>query len=108
MPKGIQEPGLPSEGSIKRDSKIWSRVPWDLDPRKTALAKPRSNCKLLTQPLVREGTLHKQTRNCLKLIKKGQRGGGKKRKRKEKFVVGPRWVLDTKTDWLTDGQSVVI
>jgi hypothetical protein len=29
-----------------------------------------SNCKLQTRHLVREGTPHKQIRNCLKIIKK--------------------------------------
>jgi hypothetical protein len=51
------------------DSKIWSRVPLDSDPRMTALARTSSNCKQQTHPLVREGAPHQQTRNCLTVIK---------------------------------------
>jgi hypothetical protein len=36
------------------ESKIWSWVSWDLDPRMTALLKASSNCKLQIHPLVRE------------------------------------------------------
>jgi hypothetical protein len=51
------------------DSKIWSRVPWDSDPRMTALARTSSNCKRQTHSLVRESAPHQQTRNCLTVIK---------------------------------------
>jgi hypothetical protein len=36
------------------DSKIWSRVPEDSDPRMTALLRASSNCKRQTHPVVRE------------------------------------------------------
>jgi hypothetical protein len=76
-----------------RDNKISSRVPWEPDLRKAALAMSRKSWKLQTRILVRGGAPHKQICNCLKIIK------GKK------LVVGPRWVLDTKTEWPTDRQS---
>jgi hypothetical protein len=49
--------------SLKWDSKIWSWVLADLDPRAIALAKPRSNCtsKLHTHTIVREGAQHQET-----------------------------------------------
>jgi hypothetical protein len=50
-------------------SKIWSWVPWDSDLRMTALARASSNCKWQTCPLVREGTPHQQTCNCLTVIR---------------------------------------
>jgi hypothetical protein len=37
------------------DSKIWSQVPRDSDPRKTALARASSMYKRQTRPFVREG-----------------------------------------------------
>jgi hypothetical protein len=48
------------------DSKIWSRVPRDSDPRKTALAMASSMYKWQTRPIVREGAPQKkkQDRNC--------------------------------------------
>jgi hypothetical protein len=51
------------------DSKIWSRVPRDSDPRKTALARASSNCKRQIRPLVREGAPNQQTCNCQTIIK---------------------------------------
>jgi hypothetical protein len=66
-----------------------------LMPEKTALAMPSKNRKLQTPLLVREGAPRQQTRNCLKII----------RKQGEKFVAGPRWVPDTKTDRPTDPRS---
>jgi hypothetical protein len=51
------------------DSKIWPRVPRESDPKRTALAKERSNSKRQTRPLVREGAPHQQTRSCLTVIK---------------------------------------
>jgi hypothetical protein len=50
------------------DSKIWSRVPKDSDPRKTTLARASSIYKGQTRPLVREGALQKQDRNCQRVI----------------------------------------
>jgi hypothetical protein len=50
------------------DSKIWSRVPTDSDPRKTALASASSIYKRQTRPLVREGAPQKQDRNFLTVI----------------------------------------
>jgi hypothetical protein len=51
------------------DSKICSWVRRDSNLRMTALVRIRSNCKPQTHPLVREGTPHRQTRNCLTLTK---------------------------------------
>jgi hypothetical protein len=51
------------------DSKIWSQVPEDSDPRMTAVATASSYCKRQTRPLVREGAPHQQTHNCLTVIK---------------------------------------
>jgi hypothetical protein len=51
------------------DSKIWPRVLRDSDPKITALARASSNCKGQTRPLVREGALNQQTRNCQTIIK---------------------------------------
>jgi hypothetical protein len=41
------------------DSKVWSRVPSDSDPRTTALARASSIYKRETHPLVREGAQQK-------------------------------------------------
>jgi hypothetical protein len=73
------------------DSKIWSRVPKDSDPRTTVLARASSNCKRQTRPLVREGAPNQQTRNCHTSNKD--------------LVVSPRWVLCSKTDWPADRRS---
>jgi hypothetical protein len=51
------------------DSKIWPRVPWDSDPRMTALKRARNSCKRQTRPLVRESAPLEQTRNCLAVTK---------------------------------------
>jgi hypothetical protein len=50
------------------DSKIWSRVPRDLDPRKTTLARARNIYKRQTRPLVREGAPQKQDLKCQRVI----------------------------------------
>jgi hypothetical protein len=50
----------------------------------TALARTSSNCKWQTRPLIREGAPRQQTLSCLT---------------DTNLVLGPRWVLDTKTDW---------
>jgi hypothetical protein len=47
-----------------RDSKIWSRVPRDQGPRKTALARASATYTGQTRPLVREGAPRNQERNC--------------------------------------------
>jgi hypothetical protein len=50
------------------DSKICSRVPPDLDPIKTTLARASSIYKRQTRPLIREGPPEKQDRNCQRVI----------------------------------------
>jgi hypothetical protein len=60
------------------DSKIWSRVPRDSDPRKIVLGRPSSIYKRQTRPLVREGVPQKQDRNCQIVIAKN-------------LVMSPRW-----------------
>jgi hypothetical protein len=50
------------------ESKIWSRVRRDSDPRKTKLARASSIYKRQTRPLVREGSPQKQDRNCQRVI----------------------------------------
>jgi hypothetical protein len=50
------------------DSKIWSRVLRDSDPRKTSLARPSCIYKRQTRPFVREGARQKQCRNCETVI----------------------------------------
>jgi hypothetical protein len=55
------------------DSKIWSWVPQDSDPRMTALARASSNYKRQTCPLVRESAPHQQTRNSLTVKKSGRK-----------------------------------
>jgi hypothetical protein len=51
------------------DSKLWSRVPRDSDPKMTLLPRVSSNCKRQTRPLVRDSAPHQQTRVCLAVIK---------------------------------------
>jgi hypothetical protein len=46
------------------DSKMWSWVPRDSNPRKIALARASSIYKRQTRPLVREDAPQKQDRNC--------------------------------------------
>jgi hypothetical protein len=68
----IRVPGPPGWGGgleSEWDSKIWSWVPQDLEPRMTALARASRNCKRQTHPLVRVDVPHQQTRNCLRLTK---------------------------------------
>jgi hypothetical protein len=67
------------------ESKIWSPVPRDSDPRKTALARVSSTYKRQIRPLVREGAPQEQDRNCLTSNKD--------------LDVSPKWVLYSKTDW---------
>jgi hypothetical protein len=43
--------GGDEKGSLESETvKIWSRVPQDLDPKMTALAMTRNNCKRQTRP----------------------------------------------------------
>jgi hypothetical protein len=78
------------------DSKMWSRVPRDSVPRKTALAKASSIYKRQTRPLVRKGAPQKQDRNCQTVINMWS------------------WALDGArhqdllTDWLTDWLTVAV
>jgi hypothetical protein len=51
------------------DSKMWSRVPRDSDPRKTTLVRASSDCKWQSCPLIRETAPYQQTRNCLTVMK---------------------------------------
>jgi hypothetical protein len=75
------------------DSKIWSRVRRDSDPRKTALGRPSSVYKRQTRPLVREDAPQKQDRNCQIVIAKY-------------LVMSPKWGSTPRlTDWLNDRQS---
>jgi hypothetical protein len=74
------------------DSKIWSRVPRDSDPRKIALGRPSSIYKRQTRPFVREGAPQKQDRNCQIVIAKY-------------LVMSPRW---GSTPRLTDWPSVAM
>jgi hypothetical protein len=50
------------------DSRIWSRVPRDSDPRKTTLARTSSMYKRQIRPLIREGAPEKQDHNCQRVI----------------------------------------
>jgi hypothetical protein len=62
----------------------------DLDPRVTALARPRNNCKIKFQinPLVREGVTHKETLNS--------------HTENNNLVMGSRRELATETNWQSD------
>jgi hypothetical protein len=52
-----------------RPNRTERRSPRDSDPRMTALARPSSNCKRQTRPVVRKSAPHQQTRNCPTVIK---------------------------------------
>jgi hypothetical protein len=73
------------------DSKIWSQVPRDLDPRMISLARASSTYKRQTRPLIREGAPQEQDRNSHTSNKD--------------LVVSPRWVLFSKSDWPADRRS---
>jgi hypothetical protein len=71
VPEGITGPLFPSDintetalqvRGVPNESKIWSSVLRDLNPRVTALSRPRNNCasNLQTHPLVKEGARHQQ------------------------------------------------
>jgi hypothetical protein len=64
----LQVVGYDEKGSLKSESKIWSRIPKDMDPRKTALASASSIYKRQTRPIVRKGAPEKQDRNCQRVI----------------------------------------
>jgi hypothetical protein len=51
------------------DSKLWSRVLWESDPKMSALARAGSNWRRQIRPLIRESAPHQQTSNCLTVIK---------------------------------------
>jgi hypothetical protein len=67
-----------------------------LSPEKGCDGDAQRKLKLQTRLLVRENAPHQQIRNCIKIIKVG-----------EKLVAGPRWVPDNK-DRLADLAWVVI
>jgi hypothetical protein len=50
------------------DSKIWSWVPKDSDPRKTLLERASRIYKIQTRPLVRVGAPQRQDHNCQRVI----------------------------------------
>jgi hypothetical protein len=78
------------------DSKIWSRVPRDSNPRKTALGRPSSIYKRQTRPLVREGAPQKRDRNCQRVIAKY-------------LVMSSRWGSTPRLfDWLTVSRNVTL
>jgi hypothetical protein len=75
------------------DSKIWSQVPRDSHPTKTALARASSIYKRQTRPLVREGAPQVQDRNCHASNKD--------------LVVSPRWCfVPRQTGRLTVGCNI--
>jgi hypothetical protein len=79
--------------SQNRDNEICSWIPWDSDPRKTALGMPSKNWKLQTRLLVREGAPNQQTRKYLKVIKERTLNGCESQ-------MGA-WHQDRLADWLS-------
>jgi hypothetical protein len=73
------------------DSKIWSWVSRDSDPRMTELSRASSIYKRQTRPLVREGVIQKLDRNSQTVMKIS--------------CHEPQMGLDTKIYWLTDRQT---
>jgi hypothetical protein len=71
------------------DSKIWSQVPRDLDPRKTTMVRTSSIYKRQTCPLIREGAPQRHDRNRQRVIN----------------VWGSTPRL---TDWLTVSRNVIL
>jgi hypothetical protein len=67
-----------------------------LKSEKGCAGDARQKLKTTYPTSVREGAPHQQTRNCLKINEK---------RKWEKLVAGPRWVPDTKTNWLTNCRS---
>jgi hypothetical protein len=56
----------PGWGSLESETvRIWSWISRDLNLRLTVAARTSSNCERHTHPLIREGSPHQQTRNCL-------------------------------------------
>jgi hypothetical protein len=78
------------------ESKIWSRVPRDSEPRKTALARASSMYIWQTRSLVREETSQKQDRNCQTVI--------------NIWTWAPNGARhqDLLTDWLTVSRNVTL
>jgi hypothetical protein len=52
---------------------------------------PESDCTGKTHPLVREGAIHQESRNC--------------QKEKKNLVIGSSWEPDIKIDWPTERRS---
>jgi hypothetical protein len=85
----IWGPGPSNWGSLKRDSKIWSWVMWDLNPRVTALAIVQVNYRPI---LLSERVFNiRKTHNC--------------QIEKKNLIISFRWETDTKTRWMTDRRS---
>jgi hypothetical protein len=78
------------------DSKIWSRVPRDSGPRKTALTRVSIIYKRQTRPLVREGASQKQDRNCQTVINIGS------------WVSDGARHQDMLADWLTVSRNATL
>jgi hypothetical protein len=58
------------KGSLESETvKYGRRVPRDLDPRMTALARAGSNCKRQAHPLIRESAPQQEICNCLTVMK---------------------------------------
>jgi hypothetical protein len=76
------------------ESKIWTWVPRDSDPRKTRLARTSSIYKRQSRPLVWEGASQNQDRKCQRVIY---------------LVMSPKWCWTPRiTDWLTVGRNVTL
>jgi hypothetical protein len=57
-------------GGVSNESNIWSRVLRDLDPRVTALARPRSNCTINYRPVpLSERAPHSKNPATVKTVK---------------------------------------
>jgi hypothetical protein len=88
------EPGPPGWGSLKWDSKIWSWVPRDFDPRVTALARPKSNCKVNYRPVLSSERALQNNKHATVWRKfQGERKIG------HRFQMGA-WHQDRLADWL--------
>jgi hypothetical protein len=70
-------------------SKQWSRVPWDSDPRMTALARASSNVN--NRSVLSSERAHHVNKPATDSNKN--------------LLVSPRWVLYSTTDWPTDRRS---
>jgi hypothetical protein len=86
------------------DSKIWSRVPRDSNPRKTALARASSKYTRQTRSLVREGAPQTRDLNCQTVINIwswAPDGAGH-----QDWLTD--WLTDRLTDWLTVSRNVTL